>query len=91
MAQPTLSDILSWPPPNYVNPETRVNLILGVEIPLAVTMTAFIAGRVVVAVKRLKKALGIDDWIMLVAWVSGLVRYAQTWRRLLMCLHRRLV
>jgi hypothetical protein len=43
---PTFDDILSWPPPNYVDPETRKPLVLAVEIPLMVLVITFISARI---------------------------------------------
>jgi hypothetical protein len=39
--QPTPADMASWPAPNYVNPETRRPLVLGVEIPLMILIVIF--------------------------------------------------
>ncbi|OCK82546.1 hypothetical protein K432DRAFT_380360 [Lepidopterella palustris CBS 459.81] len=69
MGSITPADIASWPMPNYVDPETRVNLIYGVEIPLTVVMTLFVAARLVG--RRKLNAFGLDDWTMLLAWATG--------------------
>jgi hypothetical protein len=38
---PTPEQIALWPVPNYVDPETRRPLILGVEIPLVILVIIF--------------------------------------------------
>jgi hypothetical protein len=65
---PTPEDISKWPTPNYVNPETRRPLVLGVEIPLMILTTVFTAGRFY-SRTVIVKALGWDDWLMLAATV----------------------
>lgn len=43
---PGIDEMLKWPTPNYVNPETRGPLLLGVEIPLLVLVIIVIAMRI---------------------------------------------
>lgn len=68
MATITLNDILHWPKPNLVNPETRVDLMLGVEISTTAAMALVMVGRFYTRL-RLVKVLGKEDWIMLAATV----------------------
>jgi hypothetical protein len=65
---PTLEDIAKWPLPNYIDPETRRPLVLGVEIPLTILTILFTAGRFY-SRTVIVKALGWDDWFMLAATV----------------------
>jgi hypothetical protein len=71
MTTPTIEDMMSWPAPNYVNPDTRKALLLAVEIPCTAVMTIFVFGRFYSKVSR-KLAVCADDWVMLTAWVSTL-------------------
>lgn len=78
MAAPTPEDMAKWPIPNYENPHDPFDpVIYGVEIPLIVLMTLFIAGRFYSRSVLVKNALGVDDWVMLVAYVGhgSLYRY----------------
>jgi hypothetical protein len=63
-------DALSWPRPNYVNPQSRQPLLLGTEIFLGILVTGFVFLRVYM--RRKKSALGLDDWTMFAAWVCVL-------------------
>jgi hypothetical protein len=65
---PTPADILSWPKANYINPDTRRPLVLGVEIPLTILTILFTAGRFY-SRTVIVKALGWDDWFMLLATI----------------------
>jgi hypothetical protein len=42
---PTLEQMALWPAPNYVDPQTRRPLVLGVEIPLVILVISFVAMR----------------------------------------------
>jgi hypothetical protein len=42
---PTVEEILAWPAPNYVDPETKQSLVLGVQIPLMVLVVVFVSMR----------------------------------------------
>lgn len=69
---PTLKDIAKWPAPNYNNPRDVMDpAVYGVNIPLAVLMTAFIGGRFYSRTILVRNALGADDWSMLVAYVGA--------------------
>lgn len=71
MATPTVEDILSWPVPDYDNPRDVLDpVVYGVNIPLAVLMTAFMGGRFYSRTILVRGALGPDDWTMLVSYVS---------------------
>ncbi|ORY16832.1 hypothetical protein BCR34DRAFT_475752 [Clohesyomyces aquaticus] len=65
---PTPADIASWPKPNFVDPETRRPLILGVEIPLCTLVITFTVMRFYSRMVLIR-ALGADDWFMLAATV----------------------
>lgn len=53
-----------FPPPNYVDPTTRVPIVLGLTISTCVLALLFTGGRLY-ARTHIKKALGVDDWMML--------------------------
>jgi hypothetical protein len=53
----------SWPLPNYVNPKTRVNLLLGIEAPLTGITILFVGARFY-SRTMVKRVLGWDDWVM---------------------------
>ncbi|KAF2014143.1 hypothetical protein BU24DRAFT_462955 [Aaosphaeria arxii CBS 175.79] len=74
---PTAADFASWPPPNFIDPETRRPLVLGIEIPLLClivifTMMRFYSRAVLI------RALGADDWCMLVATVISVATSIMT-------------
>ena len=68
MVAATLEEIANWPTPNYVNPETRVNLVLGWILSITTLMFIFLAARLYSRV-ALKAALGADDWVIAAAAV----------------------
>lgn len=71
MATPTLEDMLSWPEPDYENPRNTLDVaIYVVEGFLLALMTFFIVGRFYSRTILVKNALGADDWVMLLAYVS---------------------
>ncbi|ORY08050.1 hypothetical protein BCR34DRAFT_488998 [Clohesyomyces aquaticus] len=65
---PTSEDIMKWPLPNYVNPQTRRPLVQGVEIPVTVLPILFVACRFY-SRTVIVRALGWDDWLMLIATI----------------------
>lgn len=67
---PTPEEFASWPPPNYVDPETARPLALGIVIPMSVLVIVAISGRFY-SRTVLVKTLGWDDWIMLLAAVRA--------------------
>jgi hypothetical protein len=42
---PTAADIAGWPAPNYIDPTTRVSMILGVESTFVVLVTVLFTVR----------------------------------------------
>ena len=68
MVTATPEEMANWPIPNYVNPETRVNLALGWIISTMTLMLIFLAARLY-SRAILKAALGADDWVMAAAAV----------------------
>jgi len=66
MSIPTKAQIESWPAPNYVNPQTRVDLLLGVEAPLTGLAILFVGARFY-SRTYVKYVLGWDDWFMAAA------------------------
>ncbi|PVH95173.1 hypothetical protein DM02DRAFT_732020 [Periconia macrospinosa] len=63
---PTLEEMASWPKPNFINPETQQPLALGLNTVMTFVVVSFISTRFY-SRTRLVKALGLDDWIMLLA------------------------
>ncbi|KAL3471573.1 hypothetical protein BJX99DRAFT_266619 [Aspergillus californicus] len=77
MSTPTLEQMLTWPDPNYENPHDPLDpVIYGVNIPLMVLMTVFVAGRFLSRTYLVRNALGLDDWTMLVAYVLAMAMSA---------------
>jgi hypothetical protein len=69
---PTPAEFLSFPKPNYVDPETRLPLALAVVIPMTVLVVSFISCRFY-SRTIIISTLGWDDWIMFAAAVSLLL------------------
>jgi hypothetical protein len=57
-----------FPPPNYLNPTTRVPVVLALTISTCSLVLVLMSGRLY-ARSHLKSVLGIDDWMMLGAAV----------------------
>ncbi|KAK7191614.1 hypothetical protein DPSP01_004781 [Paraphaeosphaeria sporulosa] len=55
-----------FPPPNYVNPTTRVPVVLGLTISTCGLLLVLTGARLY-ARSHLRNVLGIDDWMMLCA------------------------
>jgi hypothetical protein len=69
MTRPTFQDFEKWPKPNFVDPQTREWLVIGVEAPLTFVAAMFVAARFY-ARTIIKRVLGWDDWLMLAAMVG---------------------
>jgi hypothetical protein len=69
---PTPAEFASFPPPNYVDPTTKLPLALSVVVPMTVIVIGFISCRFYCRTV-LVNTLGWDDWTMLVAAVSSLM------------------
>jgi hypothetical protein len=67
---PTAADWEKFPPPNFVNPQSRKAAIVGVEVPITI-LAVFIVGLRFYARTVIKNVLGWDDWIMFFAVVSN--------------------
>ncbi|KAF1954464.1 hypothetical protein CC80DRAFT_476214 [Byssothecium circinans] len=63
---PTEGERATWPAPNYINPDTRVPMVLGVEITCLTLVVLFTALRFYTRI-FIVKGLGLDDFIMLFA------------------------
>ena len=68
MVAVTPEEMANWSAPNYVNPETRVNLALGWILSTMTLMLIFLAARLY-SRAILKAALGADDWAIAAAAV----------------------
>ncbi|KAG4435661.1 hypothetical protein IFR05_008856 [Cadophora sp. M221] len=68
MQQPPLSVILSWPKPNYIDPETRGYSNVILNIILYIILLGFVSLRIWTR-KCLKNAFGRDDTFILLALV----------------------
>jgi hypothetical protein len=66
---PTPQEYAAFPPPNYVNPETKTAQVLGILIPMTVLVIVFISARIW-SRTVIVFAVGLDDWLMVVAAVS---------------------
>jgi hypothetical protein len=66
---PTPQEFAAFPPPNYVDPGTKTVQILGILIPMTVLVIIFILARIW-SRTVIVLAIGLDDWLMLVAAVS---------------------
>ncbi len=70
MSTPSVDIIASWPTPDYDNPHEPLDTIIyAVNIPLMVLMTVFVGARFISRTFLVRNALGIDDWMMLIAFV----------------------
>lgn len=69
MATVTPEQLASWPAPNYVDPDTRIGLVLGIEIPFVVVTVAIIVARMVAPIYTSRR-LEIEDWLMSFACVG---------------------
>ena len=66
---PTPQEYAAFPSPNYVNPETKTAQVLGILIPMTVLVIVFISARIW-SRTVIVFAVGLDDWLMVVAAVS---------------------
>jgi hypothetical protein len=69
MTTPTPADIATWPLPNYVDPDTRAGLVLGIEIPFTVVAVLIVGGRMVSPIFT-QRTHGLEDWFIAFACVS---------------------
>ena len=69
MRLPPPEVVATWPPPNYVNPETRGIALMVVEMTILPVALSILALRLYVRVVMLQKA-GWDDWLMIGAAVG---------------------
>ncbi|KAL5336498.1 hypothetical protein BJX70DRAFT_389932 [Aspergillus crustosus] len=77
MTTPSFEDMLKWPQPDYDNPHEPLDAVIyGVNIPLMVLMTVFVAGRFLSRTYLVRNALGIDDWTMLIAYILAMAMSA---------------
>ncbi|KAK1832517.1 hypothetical protein QBC39DRAFT_223072, partial [Podospora conica] len=70
MRLPPPEVVAAWPPPNYINPETRGLALVIVEITILPIVLIILALRLYVRVFVVKKP-GWDDWLMLLASIFG--------------------
>jgi hypothetical protein len=63
----------SLPPPNYVNPQTRVAPLVGVVALGLTIMISFVVARIYV--RYLRAVFWADDWIIVAAAVRLLALY----------------
>lgn len=62
------SEIAKWPSPNYVNPQRRIWVApFGITL-LAIT-TLVVAVRLYARITRMAGGFGIDDGLIIFAWV----------------------
>ncbi|KAK0747132.1 hypothetical protein B0T18DRAFT_438802 [Schizothecium vesticola] len=70
MRLPPPEVVASWPPPNYINPETRGMALIAIEMIILPIALLVLALRLYVRVVLLQKP-GWDDWLMLLAAIFG--------------------
>ncbi|ORY11708.1 hypothetical protein BCR34DRAFT_513451 [Clohesyomyces aquaticus] len=63
---PPLEVVLSWPAPNYINPETRGKGVLIVACIFGPLSTALLLARLWARI-RIQRNTGLDDWLMVLA------------------------
>jgi hypothetical protein len=63
-----LSAILSWPQPNYVNPERRTGFF-PFAIAFEVITTVMVFARLIAKFRRGTAGFGLDDATIVLAWV----------------------
>lgn len=68
MQTPPLSVIASWPPPNYVNPETRGPAVIIVLAIFLAIVTLLIAIRIYTRI-FVSRGFGLDDVLIILAYV----------------------
>src|SRR4051794_31081888 len=64
------AEMAKWPTPNYVNPDSRMGMLYGFEIPLIV-VTSIAVGLRMYTRAFLTRSIGADDWLMLGAAIVG--------------------
>ena len=62
------SEIAQWPPPNYVDPQRRIWVAPFGIILLCIT-TVVIAVRLYARITRMAGGFGLDDSLIILAWV----------------------
>ncbi|BCS27383.1 uncharacterized protein APUU_60431A [Aspergillus puulaauensis] len=77
MSTPSIDIVASWPTPDYDNPHEPLDTVIyAVNIPLMALMTVFVASRFVSRTFLVRNALGMDDWMMLIAYVLAMAMSA---------------
>ncbi|SPQ24075.1 99404ebe-6efa-41a3-8013-c4e2c356624f [Thermothielavioides terrestris] len=71
MRFPPPEAVASWPPPNYVDPQTRGPALIIVVIALFSVVLVCLSLRLYVRLGIMNKS-GLDDWLMVVAAILGL-------------------
>jgi hypothetical protein len=71
MSMPTPEQMAQWPPPNYIDPDTRVTETIAVTAAGTVLMLIFVAGRIGTRF-QVKAGFTTGDWIIF----AGAVRAA---------------
>ncbi|KAF2120488.1 hypothetical protein BDV96DRAFT_267591 [Lophiotrema nucula] len=71
MATATPEEMASWPEPNFVNPESRGPIVIGLTVTTLALVVIFVIARFY-GKGVLRQALGRDDWIMLVAAIFSI-------------------
>lgn len=76
MRLPPVEVLLSWPAPNYVNPVTRGNALLIINI-IFITLVALTVGLRLYTRLVIKRWFGLDDVFIILALVSTMPTAAQ--------------
>ncbi|EME45621.1 hypothetical protein DOTSEDRAFT_71349 [Dothistroma septosporum NZE10] len=69
---PTVEDILKWPKANYTNPPEQQHWLVPFVIVWQVISTILVAGRIHLRATKRSGPFGIDDILILLAWISSL-------------------
>jgi len=81
MRNPPPEVYLSWPAPNYVDPETRGPMLVVVPVVLVIISFLIVALRLYTRVVLIK-SVGADDWLIGASTVSlnfFLFAYSASW------------
>ncbi|KAF2650645.1 hypothetical protein K491DRAFT_125383 [Lophiostoma macrostomum CBS 122681] len=71
MVTATPEEMAAWPEPNFVDPVTRAPIVIGLTASTMILVVIFTAMRFY-GKGVLRTALGLDDWMMLVAGILSL-------------------
>lgn len=71
MRSPPPDVLVSWPKPNYIDPERRGNESVIVQSILVVLVTAILIIRLYARIAITRAGIGLDDALIIIAWVRS--------------------